>query len=576
MASLLLDGNPIQLSNFKPIPTTKYFYANIRVNDGVHTISCYDKIGVYVYGYGVANSYGYTGGMSMKPYDYSPPQIVTSDTCYSVKGTIADTLVSDSKISTIISPVESQVNVTVKIDNFNPFAKMVNFSAKLNNFYEDGEFELIATDSMGLYSTQKFEIPGFTLCVQNFRNGTRLPIYNRLYRIGQEFCYPVVIENYGNHNQNINDLILEKNSGFRILYNTPKTLSPGQTDTAVICFSSPVDTSFIDTLSIVGDCGIRKIQAFDLTFKGDTNQPDVQVDIDSCNKEANMIVSDSTIIDFGLATVDIIDTINCRLSREKYFPRYEKLKFTVINPYKDAIYHITATDSAGLVSDISDTIQGFTIEFPDITMNGNTLEFDSTLIGELACDSVKIRNTGLLPITFDYNMILNKNILFSFPVSQLPITIRAGDSLMMKLCFSPVLADGNLMTDTLQFEFNCLYMKIVLAGIAKPIVNNKNTKCNVPIRITKYEIPGSNFLGQNYPNPTNGFSTIRFGIADEGTANIKVYDLYGNQRMALVDERLLPGIYEVNSDFNELENGIYLYTLSADDENHTKIMVISK
>jgi len=576
MASVLLDGNPIQLSYFKPIPTTNYFYANVRVGDGVHSISCNDKIGVYVYGYGQANSYGYVGGMSMKPYDFSPPQITSIDTCYSMKGTITDTLVSDSKISTIISPVESQVNVTVKIDNFNPYARLVNFSAKLNNFYEDGEFELIATDSMGLYSTQKFELPGFTLSVLNFRNGTRLPELSRLYRIKQEYCYPVVIENYGKHYQNINNLVLKNNTDFRILYNTPKTLYPGQIDTALICFSSSVDTNFIDTLSIAGDCGIRKIQAFNLTFRGDTSEPDIQVEVDSCNKEANLMVSDSTVFDFGLASVDVIDTVNCNLSREKYLPSYEKLKITVINPYKDAIYHIIATDSAGFVTELKDTIQGFTIEFPEISLSGNTYEFDSTLIGVLACDSVKIKNTGLLPITFDRNLLMSRNILFSFPLSQLPLTIKAGDSVMMKLCFGPLIAGENPLFDTLQFEFNCLFMKIVLTGIAEPLIENLNSKCNIPIKISLYEKPGVNFLEQNYPNPAPGLSTIRFGITDEGLVSIKVYDLYGHRRMTLMNENLLPGIYEVNSNLGELEDGIYLYTLSIGNNILSKLLVVRK
>ena len=67
LSTILLDGNPVQPDSFKSIPTSNYYYANIRVNEGMHTISSDSNIGVYVYGYGEANSYGFCGGMAMQP-----------------------------------------------------------------------------------------------------------------------------------------------------------------------------------------------------------------------------------------------------------------------------------------------------------------------------------------------------------------------------------------------------------------------------------------------------------------------------------------------------------------------------
>ena len=119
-------------------------------------------------------------------------------------------------------------------------------------------------------------------------------------------------------------------------------------------------------------------------------------------------------------------------------------------------------------------------------------------------------------------------------------------------------------------------MKIVLTGIAEPLIENLNSKCNIPIKISLYEKPGVNFLEQNYPNPAPGLSTIRFGITDEGLVSIKVYDLYGHRRMTLMNENLLPGIYEVNSNLGELEDGIYLYTLSIGNNILSKLLVVRK
>ncbi|TAL68652.1 MAG: T9SS type A sorting domain-containing protein [Bacteroidetes bacterium] len=575
LASVRLDGNPIPTSNFLPVPTSNYFYTNERVSDGVHTISCNEKIGVYVYGYGDANSYGYVGGMSMERMDVSPPQFATIDSCFSMRGVITDTMENDSKIYSVISPPESQVNVTVKITSFNPYASLIDFSARLNNFYDDGEFEIIATDSMGLYSTKKFEIPGFTLSVMNFRNGTILPELKDSYRIGKQFCYPVVIENYGKHRQNINDLIL-KNNNFSIIYNTPKIINPGETDTVMICFSSPVDTVLIDTLSIVGDCGIRKIQAFNLSLWGDSNKPAVKMNTDPCNKVINITVSDSTGGDFGLASVDIIDTVNCLVTIDNYLPQYENFRIEVIDQCKDAIYHLVATDSAGFVSDIIDTIQGFTIAFPDINPAAKTFEFDCTKVGIVNCQKLRISNTGLLPFTFDRNMFISHNIIFSIPQSNIPLTLNPGSSEFIDICFAPYYSYSDVQRDTFVLEFNCISKEIYLSGIAVPEITASKSNCNIPVIFTLNEIPLFTFLGQNYPNPTEDNVSVKFGVEDEGLTSIRLFDLFGNYRQTVFENNLKPGIYELKFSTENLEQGAYIYILSSGGKLISKAMIVKK
>ncbi len=62
--SIQVDNQPI-VGNFLPIPTTNYSYITIKLTDGVHTVTADRKIGIYVYGYGRTDSYGYTGGMQL-------------------------------------------------------------------------------------------------------------------------------------------------------------------------------------------------------------------------------------------------------------------------------------------------------------------------------------------------------------------------------------------------------------------------------------------------------------------------------------------------------------------------------
>lgn len=70
-SSLRVDGISPNV-NYVPIPGTRHSYAHIPVTYGSHTIVCDSAFGISIYGYGPAESYGYTGGMAFerlyKPY----------------------------------------------------------------------------------------------------------------------------------------------------------------------------------------------------------------------------------------------------------------------------------------------------------------------------------------------------------------------------------------------------------------------------------------------------------------------------------------------------------------------------
>lgn len=63
-ASLQLDGTPTPAAI--PIPGTDLGYVHASVTNGRHTATCDTTFGIIVYGYGPAESYGYTGGMAFE------------------------------------------------------------------------------------------------------------------------------------------------------------------------------------------------------------------------------------------------------------------------------------------------------------------------------------------------------------------------------------------------------------------------------------------------------------------------------------------------------------------------------
>jgi len=83
-------------------------------------------------------------------------------------------------------------------------------------------------------------------------------------------------------------------------------------------------------------------------------------------------------------------------------------------------------------------------------------------------------------------------------------------------------------------------------------------------------------LEQNYPNPFNPSTMISYSIPQSSFVTLKVYDILGNEITTLVNETRSAGKYEVRFDASELSNGVYFYTVNADNFTSTKKMLLMK
>lgn len=72
-------------------------------------------------------------------------------------------------------------------------------------------------------------------------------------------------------------------------------------------------------------------------------------------------------------------------------------------------------------------------------------------------------------------------------------------------------------------------------------------------------------LGQNFPNPFNPTTTIKYQIAEPGIVSLKIYDILGNEVIKLVDEYQEAGNYSINFDASKISSGVYFYRLRANE-----------
>jgi hypothetical protein len=83
-------------------------------------------------------------------------------------------------------------------------------------------------------------------------------------------------------------------------------------------------------------------------------------------------------------------------------------------------------------------------------------------------------------------------------------------------------------------------------------------------------------LGQNVPNPSNGTTKIGYSIENAGSVAINVYDVTGKQVLAVNQGHQSAGSYQVELSTENLDAGVYFYTLNVDGKQATRRMVIAR
>ena len=92
--------------------------------------------------------------------------------------------------------------------------------------------------------------------------------------------------------------------------------------------------------------------------------------------------------------------------------------------------------------------------------------------------------------------------------------------------------------------------------------------------------PKSFKLNQNFPNPFNPSTTIRFELPLSGLVTLKIYDVLGNEVTTLVNEEKPAGEYEIDFNTSTINHhpssGVYFYQLKAGSFIKTKKMILIK
>lgn len=85
----------------------------------------------------------------------------------------------------------------------------------------------------------------------------------------------------------------------------------------------------------------------------------------------------------------------------------------------------------------------------------------------------------------------------------------------------------------------------------------------------KNHTPDNFYLLQNYPNPFNPSTKVRFVVPELSDVKLYLHDILGNEIAILFDDKVSPGIKEIELNGSALSSGVYFVRMVANNYNKT-------
>lgn len=102
------------------------------------------------------------------------------------------------------------------------------------------------------------------------------------------------------------------------------------------------------------------------------------------------------------------------------------------------------------------------------------------------------------------------------------------------------------------------------------------TSNQIGINLISSEVPSEYKLFNNYPNPFNSSTIIKYQIIKDNITTLKIFDVLGREVSILINSMQKAGTYNFYLNVNNLPSGIYYYQIESGNYSETKKMVLIK
>jgi len=144
-----------------------------------------------------------------------------------------------------------------------------------------------------------------------------------------------------------------------------------------------------------------------------------------------------------------------------------------------------------------------------------------------------------------------------------------------------VLTEFSLIRGTEEYSFpvKVKYMAYSLQEnvvlVISPVDDNLYVIDMTTTDVETYSIAENSFiLYQNTPNPATGLTTINYELKEKAEVKLTVFDNAGKLIQQYNNDIQKKGKHSLELNISELTPGVYYYTLYADNQSHTKKMIV--
>ncbi|PID27306.1 MAG: hypothetical protein CR982_06040 [Candidatus Cloacimonadota bacterium] len=166
--------------------------------------------------------------------------------------------------------------------------------------------------------------------------------------------------------------------------------------------------------------------------------------------------------------------------------------------------------------------------------------------------------------------------------SEVTITDQEGNPIQNVDC--GIIIDGNICgwgISNSEGVAEIEYTENITSGNGILVVSGNNTivtTSNISIQETGIDenIANSVTLYDNYPNPFNPSTTIKFSLPNLGMVNLSIFNTKGELVKTLLNRELDRGVHSYNFEAEDFNSGLYFYRLTTEKKSITKKMIFVK
>lgn len=253
---------------------------------------------------------------------------------------------------------------------------------------------------------------------------------------------------------------------------------------------------------------------------------------------------------------------------------------TIINPNNAPNFII---DQTVQYDNVIDEIE---VRFPDLTVGeGNLVNIPVTVItGQDNLSALQLN------VKYDQDLLEFKNVLNSEKTMNWMSYFNPTNG-AVEWGGADFSNNNNLVDNDVAFTLQFTALKPKLNWTISPLyvaekyvgdavaadMNIKPTNGRIEIR--KRDLDSEILEGfdiATFPNPTTGFTTIKFNVLNDSKAEVAIFDITGRKLIQVINEYVPAGQYVYEVDLSVLDNGVYYTSILTDEQVATSRTIIIK